>query len=168
MFFVCFFFFWSFAPLGGALLLPRFLPYSKGSLTPRDILTRQPRLHAFTSGVAFSIVSIASQGLTSVFPCKGSSKVEVWVLEPSLLWPRQLYIYCTFSNCPSFEKITSGFRCWEWPKCFQDALPIFDNTVLRLGGDMVFYIEKSQNESYWMQGAWFLIMWLVCFDIHAY
>ena len=149
----CFFFFLKLCSSG--CLLPRFLPYSKGSLTPRDILTRQPRLHAFTSGVAFSIVSIASQGLTSVFPCKGSSKVEVWVLEPSLLWPRQLYIYCTFSNCPSFKKIISGFRCWEWPKCFQDALPIFDNTVLRLGVAMDLYIENSQNESSWMQGAWF-------------
>ena len=44
--------------------------------------------------------------------------VEVWVLEPSLLWPSHIYVYCTFSNCPSFEKITSGFRCWEWPTFF--------------------------------------------------
>ena len=111
-----FFFFLKLSSFG--CLQPCFLPYSKGSLTPCDILTRLLRLLTFTSGVAFSIVSVASQSLTSVFPCKGFSKVEVWVLEPRLLWPRQLYVYCTFSNCLSFEKITSGFRCWEWPKFF--------------------------------------------------
>lgn len=65
-----FFFFFFLKLCSFGCLLPRFLPHSKGSLTPCDILTRQPRLLTFTSGVAFSTVSVASQGLFQVWRCE--------------------------------------------------------------------------------------------------